>query len=106
MYEYQRYIINDTMIYFVMEKVRVARHIQCVYMYTYNDYVMFMYYYLYIWLILFFLVEAKVDVSWESLKHQAIELMFMWGGDVPTFASPGTTNQQLGSVKAASVLAP
>ena len=79
-----------------------ARHIKCVYMYTYNDCVMFMYYYLY--MVLFYLVKAKVDVPWESLKH--IELMFMWGGDVPTFASPGTTNQQLGSVKAASVLAP
>ena len=63
-----------------------------------------MYYYLQ--MLFFQLVEAKVDVSWESLKHQAIELMLMCGGDIPTFASPGTTNQQLGGVKGASVLVP
>lgn len=102
MYEYQRYIIKDTMILFCYGEG--ARHIKRVYMYTYNDCVMFMYYYSYILLVVFHFVEAQVDVSWESLKH--IELMFMWGGDVPTFASPGTTNQQLGIVKAASVLAP
>ena len=61
MYEYQRYIIKDTMILFCYGKD--ARHIKCVYMYTYNDYVMFMYYYLYNALVLFHLVEAKVDVS-------------------------------------------